>query len=137
MTEVNDKISYTLEFNRETGQTEVVKINYTPVPNDPSFNSFVAHDIANNSITGISLTLDQIVGTSTRGKIYTVLTLPATYAKNLYEQHKNGNSGWIDSVEAGISTAADTIVSYEGTKAGVVVGGLVVGAVGATGLAAG
>jgi len=135
--EVNNKISYTLKFNRDTGQSELIEVNYTPIPSDPEFNNFIAHDIANNSITGIALTLDQVTGTSTRGFVYTVLTLPATYAKNLYNAHKNGDDGWTDSMSATLSTASDVLVGYGGTNAGVVAGGLVVGAVGATGLAAG
>ena len=135
--EVDSKISYTLKFNKDTGQSELIEVNYTPVASDTEFNNFIAHDIANYSIAGIALTLDQVTGTSNRGFVYTVLTLPATYAKNLYNAHKNGDNGWSDNMLATISTTSDVLVGYGGANAGVLAGGLVVGAVGATGLAAG
>ena len=41
----SQNITYTFKINQESGLSEVIKTEYTPIPNDLEFNNFILHDI--------------------------------------------------------------------------------------------
>ena len=127
MTNNQNHIEFELSLNLETGQTELTKVNYSTIPDNPGLNNFIAHDLATTTTTAVELSLNETAKNfgkdflnkfkSVTNKVAVSLNIPATYAKNLQQLEIDGID-WTDPYMAGIFSAGDLAAGFVGAEVG-------------------